>query len=561
MKKKIKRVIKPELNAITATLGKDFQYFRQRYFKHHREIPEAPFHKELTAIASKGTGHRNAKILIAASRGSGKSTIISEELVLFCVCNGLEKYILLVANTIGQVKDMVINVKDELVNNRLLAEDYPHVCETGEPPKPPKWTDVDVITRNGVRINGLSSLQQFRGKRFKEFRPSLIILDDIEADNHTLITPEKTDKLYFWLTRTIQNIGAERTNIFLLGTVHSYYSLLARFTEEDKHPEWSKHIYRAIISESKNPQTIEQWKRIYRSQDEHCNETGPVAANKFYEDHKVLFLEGSQTLWPIKFDYYALNIKREEIGQDSFNAEYQNSPSDPTEASFDMQEVRYIEDIYRSDAELIQAKKEQLRYYIGCDWSSGKRAFSGDYSAIIMIAKDIETNIMYILCADIARRRTNRIIDDILSYCKTWPIQKIAIETNQAQEILADLVQEKLQEFDLRSEIVRIVNNGDKKERIHNLQPLINTGRLCFSKRHHLLLEQLKNFPRGRYIDGLDALEIVIRVVGCKKEIDIKKQLEYLRKFNPDAPGNDPNEFFIQGGKLIENPFRILKAK
>lgn len=517
MSKKLESIIKPELSAIAQTLGKDFSYFRQRYFAHHRQMQEANFHKELTNIAIKSTTEHNLKILIAAPRGSGKSTIISEEFVLYCICNDLEKYILLVANTIGQVKDMLLNVKDELVNNRSLAEDYPHVCETGEPPKPPKWSDVDVITKNGIRISALSSMQQFRGKRFKQFRPSLIILDDIEQDNHTLITPEKTDKLYFWLTRTIQNIGTPTTNIFLLGTIHSYHSLLRRFVEENKHPEWGKYIYKAIISESDNPDVRERWKRIYRCQEEYGDKIGPLAADLFYQHNHAAFLEGSETLWLGRFDYYALNVKREEIGDDSFNAEFQNDPSDPGEASFDMKEVRFIEDTFKSEIELFQTRSKYLEFYASCDWSSGKHILSGDYSAIVVLAKDTETNTIYIVCADIARRRTSKTIDDIMSYCKIWPIIKLAIETNQAQDILADLLQERLNKENLRTEIVRIVHTGDKKARIHNLQPLINTARLVFSKRHHLLLEELKSFPCGRYDDGLDALEMAVRVARASE--------------------------------------------
>ncbi|MEM2914280.1 MAG: phage terminase large subunit, partial [Candidatus Bathyarchaeia archaeon] len=414
----------------------------------------------------------------------------------------------------------------------------------------------------GIRVSALSSMQQTRGKRFKEFRPTLIILDDIEPDNHVIITPEKTDRLHFWLTRTIQNIGTPGvTNIFLLGTIHSYYSLLARFTEEDKYPDWDKHIYKAIISESDNSQVREQWKRIYCGQEDYCDATGPIAATRFYEDNKTAFLEGSKTIWPAKFDYYTLNVKREEIGEDSFNAEYQNSPSDPTEASFDMKEVRFLEDTYKSEIELFQIRDKFLTFYAGCDWSSGKHALSGDYSAIVVLAKDSETNVMYVVCADIARRRTSKILDDIISYCKVWPIRKFAIETNQAQDILADLLQERLRKEDLNTEVVRVLQGGDKKERIHNLQPLINTARLVFSKRHHLLLEQLKYFPRGRHEDGLDALEMAVRLAGCKKAFNPDEYVKLLKACKGDLPNKNPNKFFIQGGKFIPNPFGLLKVK
>jgi predicted phage terminase large subunit-like protein len=561
MNRKIENIIKPELNAITLTLGEDFIYFKQRFFCHHRQGLEANFHKDLTNIAIKSIRGRNSKILIAAPRGSGKSTIITEEFVVYCICNGLEQYILLVGNTIGQVKDMILNVKDELINNRLLAEAYPHACENGEPPKPPRWSDVDIITKNGIRVSALSSMQQFRGKRFKEFRPSLIVLDDIEQDDHTLITPEKTDKLYFWITRTIQNIGTPATNIFLLGTIHSYHSLLGRFIEEDKHPEWDRHIYKAIISESKNPQTWERWKRIYCCQEDYCDKTGPQAADLFYQHNKMAFLEGSETLWPGRLDYYILNVKREEIGEDAFNAEYQNNPSDPAEAGFDIKEVRFIEDNFKSEIELFQTRKKYLKYYGSCDWSSGKQILSGDYSAIIVLARDADANVSYIVCADIARRRTSKTLDDIMAYCSIWPIEKFAIETNQAQDILADLLVERLSNEHLRTRVVRVVSSGNKIERIHNLQPLINTAKLIFSKRHYLLLEELKNFPRGRYKDGLDALEMAVRMVGIPKKVDVEKVTQMLIAINGLSPGQNPNKFAIQNGKFIENKYGLLKFK
>jgi hypothetical protein len=148
-----------------------------------------------------------------------------------------------------------------------------------------------------------------------------------------------------------------------------------------------------------------------------------------------------------------------------------------------------------------------------------------------------------------------------MSYCRIWPIEKFAIETNQAQDILADLLVERLSKENLRTKVERVISSGDKLERIHNLQPLINTAKLIFSKRHHLLLEELKNFPRGRYKDGLDALEMAVRMVGCKKALDIDAHIKLIRACNGEIPSPDPNEFIIQGDQLIENKYKLLKLK
>ena len=47
-------------------------------------------------------------------------------------------------------------------------------------PTPLKWSQKEIITRNGIKVLSLGVGQQLRGRRNKEFRPSLIILDDIE---------------------------------------------------------------------------------------------------------------------------------------------------------------------------------------------------------------------------------------------------------------------------------------------------------------------------------------------------------------------------------------------
>ncbi len=59
-----------------------------------------------------------------------------------------------------------------------------------------------------------------------------------------------------------------------------------------------------------------------------------------------------------------------------------------------------------------------------------------------------------------------------------------------------------------RSYVRKLTSTTNKKARITALEPYVNQGRIRFTKRHNLLLEQLRMFPLGVHDDGPDALEM-----------------------------------------------------
>jgi len=62
----------------------------------------------------------------------------------------------------------------------------------------------------------------------------------------------------------------------------------------------------------------------------------------------------------------------------------------------------------------------------------------------------------------------------------------------------------------------QVKNTADKRARIESLQPMVKSGAIQFSKRFIILIEQqMKYFPKGPHDDGLDALEMAVRL--CKQ--------------------------------------------
>ncbi len=61
-----------------------------------------------------------------------------------------------------------------------------------------------------------------------------------------------------------------------------------------------------------------------------------------------------------------------------------------------------------------------------------------------------------------------------------------------------------------------INSQTNKQARIEGLETLVTQGQIVLSRRHKILLEQLRQFPHGKHDDGPDALEMAIKAARYK---------------------------------------------
>ena len=508
-----------DTSLITRTMGMNFSFFRKYYFPEHNKSEDASFHGEVSQVLQEMSFHnRGTKFALAAPRGSAKSTLVTLQYALYSICYSIEHYIIIASSTAEQAETYLGHIKTELTQNERLIRDFPNVCETGRKPGPPRWKQNEIITRNNVKVTTFGSGQQIRGRRHQQFRPSLIILDDIEGDEEAR-NQESYYKLYDWLTKAILKSGDTSTNVIFLGTIHHYNSLLAQFTDEKANTGWLKKIYRSIISWANHQELWEKWKNIYNFRQDYKDRDGPQAADEFFNDNKELMLEGAQVLWPQQYNYYKLMKMREDEGQISFDSEMQNDPVNPRDCLFNLDEVHYWDDAYSSEEELLNALGDYKFFYGACDPSLGRQNKHGDYSAIVSVVMDREKGIIYVLDADIERRRPDNTIDTILEYHKRRDYNKFGFETNQFQEFMASELEKRSAQENANLPLEEIKHSSDKRARIEVLQPLIKNGTIRFSRRHHRLLEQMRYFPKGAHDDGLDALEMAVGL--CKGPVTI----------------------------------------
>ncbi len=530
-----------QLSSIARERGKDFMFFRKYYLKHYCSIPDADFHKELTSMLSEMTVKRGSQYAIAAPRNSGKSTIVTTQYVIYCICYKLEEFIVLISSTNDQAAGALSHIKDEFEKNEKLIRDFPNVCEKG---KPPRWAKNEIITRNNVKVLALGTGQQMRGRRNQEFRPTLILLDDIETDEVN-ITSVNFHKLEDWVTKAVFKAGTETTNVVYIGTIHNYGSLLSKFTSADAYPGWNKKIYQAVISWSGSIELWQEWELIFNNKKVFEDEQGPEAACKYFKSKESEMLLGTQVLWPQRQTYYDLMVLREVQGHYSFDSEMQNEPVNPRDCHFNIEEVHYWEDRFGLEEELLSALKGRCRIYGACDPSLGKEKRKQDYSAIVTIVIDDSTGTMYVLDADIERRLPDKTIDHILAHHQRRNYQVFGFETNQFQEFMKDELQKRANVQKSYLNITELKHTTDKLARIETLQPLVKNGTIQFCRKHRTLLEQMKYFPKGRNDDGLDALQMAAGL--------FKKSLSAF-----DVSVENYKEFMKMHESLVKSQRRII---
>jgi predicted phage terminase large subunit-like protein len=475
-------------------------------------------HDELFDTIQKAVTNLNPdRIVRAAPRGNAKSTIISFVTALWCAVFAKKHYILLISDTSSQADSFLMNIKAEIEENKLLAKDFGQLF--GE-----VWNTSDIVLSNDTRIQALGAGKRVRGRRYKQYRPDLIICDDIENDENVQ-SEEQRAKMNAWFNKALSKAGAETTDIVVIGTIIHYDSLLAKLL---KNPIYDSRIYRAVIQFSNSP-LWNQWEGIITDME---NPKRLISAEEFYLKNKREMIKGTEVLWKEKEDYYNLMVQKIAEGPASFSSEKQNEPLSDDERRFLREWIQYY------DEKDLVGKKLYVAGVV--DPSLGKKG--GDYSAILTGAMDTN-NIVYLLDADIQRRHPDIIISDVLDKHSRFNYKLFGVETVQFQEYFKDSLKSKISESGVYLPVQEIKSHSDKTLRIQSIQPDIKNGRVRFRRDQQQLIEQLVNFPSADHDDGPDALEMLLTILGKKSAV-----AEYYEHQAHEATQQNTNSILQQFG-------------
>lgn len=214
------------------TAFRSHYWFFHIYLSHYVKYKTADFQKEMFSITE---DENIQQAVIVAFRGSAKSTIFSLSYPLWAILGKPQmKLIVLLSQTSNQVKMVLKNIRRELEINDLLRKDF-GMLDVGAD----EWkSNSIVIEKYGARISALSTGESIRGIRHLNYRPELIICDDIE-DLQSVKSKEMRDKTSGWFLGDVIPIGAENTKVIVVGNLLHEDSLIVRLKEKIDQKEFN----------------------------------------------------------------------------------------------------------------------------------------------------------------------------------------------------------------------------------------------------------------------------------------------------------------------------------
>jgi len=439
-----------------------FLLFFGAYFGKYIRYAFADFHREIFRMAEDET---LKTIVIMGARGSAKSTIMNTALAIWSILGKPGKHcIVIVSETQVKAKKHFTNVKDELNWNEVMKKDFGPLKE-GEA----EWGSFLTIPRYDAQITFASLEQGIRGLKYKQYRPDLIIADDIEDDD-SVRTIEGRDKTYDQLVANVISAGEPSTRLVLLGTMLHEDSVIMRFK----------------------------------------NDIEAKVRNGVYREYPLMDAAGN-VLWKGKYpDAAAVEAERLRIGNDkAWTQEFLLRIVSNSER------VVHPEWIHQDECPAPTVANQYRGTFIGIDPAASTEPGSA-YTAMVVVrvfgwGKDIKIYVLpYPLNEQIewptVREKAKALSDE---HGKA----KIYVEAFGMQiGLIQDLINEGYPAEGLRPP-------GTKRERLILISPYIKNGTVRFAPRgNEEIIMQIVNFGHEHFMDLVDALTMIVPEIMTKQE-------------------------------------------
>lgn len=427
------------------------------YFSQFIEFEIPDYQKEIFRL----TEDDKTKFGIVISfRGSAKSTIVTESYPLWAILGRMKcKFVVIISQTQDLAKQHFRILKNQMETNQLLRQDL-GPFETLE-----EWKSCSIIIpKYGAKIIAISKDQSIRGVKHNQYRPDLIIGDDLE-DSLSVKTPESRRNTRNWFTTEILPLGDLNTKIMLVGNLLHQASLMMTLIEDIKNKN-RDGVYRIIPI---------------------IDENGVIA-------------------WPGKFpDMKTFEKFRLKIGDKfAWAREYLLKIVDEFEP------VIKKDSIHRYDKLPPLPKNEDGTFVMGVDLAISKANYS-DYTALVSgMIFDIEgRKVLYVLPNPVnSKLDPTETRDTIINLAKGYGRfnTTIYVEEVMLQGYLTAL----LQEQNFKAEGFR-TGTMDKKMKLHFTCLPISTGKALFPETGcEELIEQLTEFGLTAHDDLADAFVIMV---------------------------------------------------
>lgn len=440
-------------------------WFFHIYFAKFVKYPSAEMHREWCRLME----DEKIKFLeIIGFRGSAKTTYAMLALPIWAIITGRKHYVMILGDTWNQIKEHIANIRYELEENKLLINDF------GPFEGKDLWTATDiVIPKYNAKISARSTGQKVRGARYKQWRPDLIIADDVE-NLESVRTKEQRDKTYKWFTGDVLNAGDIPTRFILIGNLLHKDCLTARIKKE--------------IEEGKRDGVVKEYPLI--------DSRGRITWRGKYPDKKAIEKK-----------------KREVVDLRTWQREYLLKIVPEEGQVVEDEWIRYWDTLPKMRA-----------IAIGTDLAISKKEVA-DYTAICVIGLGKDKNFYNLKSIQgkwnffEAMEKISEIYFSYKKENKTIPVV-LGIEDVAYQRAAIEYLKK---EYGIPARAVERVK--DKRARLEVKAPFIKDGMVYFSKDDEDLIIQLTGFGIEAHDDLVDAWEMAMSLL---ENLRLEKKIVFI---------------------------------
>jgi hypothetical protein len=297
---------------------------------------------------------------LAMPRGYGKSTMCKRTM-LWATLYGHRRFGCIIGATERDSKGIMRDIRKELLQNALLAKDFPEVCYPfratkgqtrlcggqiweGEPTLIGMGQDELVfatippseeagVAGSVISIRAITGAIRGQLNDLKDgssIRPEFVLLDDPQTRESakSLIASDDREKIILGDVLGLAD-GAVNFTAVMTCTVIYRGDIADRFLDRTKHPEWQGEKTKMVYSFPRNEQLWDDYRNIYTSGLR--DGTGVQAATAFYRANREAMDAGAVVAWPDKHPpacdstiQHAMTLRATDLA--SFMAERQNEP-------------------------------------------------------------------------------------------------------------------------------------------------------------------------------------------------------------------------------------------
>jgi predicted phage terminase large subunit-like protein len=450
------------------------QWFFSTYFSAYVTYETADLHRDLFAISE---DESLPLAVIVAFRGSGKSTIMTLSYPIWAVLGRLQKkFVLIASQTQYQARVHLTNIKRELESNELLANDLGPFVEQRE-----EWGSTSLyIPKYNARITAISTEQSVRGIRHGQYRPDLIICDDVE-DMASVKTREGRNKTFDWFTGEIIPAGDTYTKRIVVGNLLHEDSLLMRLKERIENDEVDG--------------SFREW---------------PI-------------VKDNKSLWPGKYpDKQSLNTLRRTIGNKiAWEREYMLRIIPDEDQIIDARWIQYYEEL----PEKTEAN-EYINSFLSVDLAISEKA-SADCTAVVIVhvygfkpenrkyyidKQFLNSRISHLQTLDSVVAMYKPLVISGQEYLPRALIEQVAYQTAALEQLKNRNI-----------EAVGVKIHGDKRARLQLASPLFELGMVYFPKTRAIapIIQQIVGFGVEKHDDLADAVSMALNYIQTKVKWEV----------------------------------------